>query len=173
MIGVAVGALLLVVAVGSWQAASHPSAKSELRGGGGSAASFSLTSLEEPNGLITLRQFSGRPLVINFWASWCIPCRTEMPALQAAYRQYGSKIDFVGIDINDTQSDARKFVAQVGVTYPTAFDPNGSMSGPYGLFGLPTTVMVDAAGRIVGVHDGGFTSRTLRLALRQAFPTSS
>lgn len=119
---------------------------------------------------MTLRQFAGRPVVVNFWASWCTPCRNEMPVLEAASRHARDEVAFLGIDVNDTRSDAAAFVARVKVTYPIAYDPSGATTGPYGLFGLPTTVFVNRSGTIVGTHAGAFDARTLAAALAQAFP---
>ena len=168
-----VGALVLVVAVvatiGIWQALGRrPTAV--LSGWHRPAPSFQLADLRHPEGSITLRQFAGRPLVVNFWASWCTPCRAEMPVLAAASRRARAEVAFLGIDVNDTRSDAAAFVAKVKVTYPVACDPSGSTTGPYGLFGLPTTVFVNRSGTIVGTHAGAFDTRTIAAALAQAFP---
>ncbi|MHB1787387.1 MAG: TlpA family protein disulfide reductase [Acidimicrobiales bacterium] len=164
-------ALAVVIGVGFWQATTNGSKTPVLTGGGAAAAAFHLPDISNPTRMITLGQFAGHSLVINFWASWCIPCRTEMPVLEAAARHYHSTVKFVGININDTKGDAQAFMAQAGVTYPVAFDPKGTTSGPYGLIGLPTTVFVNASGVVVGVHDGGFTAGTLGSALRKAFGT--
>lgn len=160
-----------LVGVGSWQATTRGTKIPILTGGGKPAAPFHLVDISDPTREITLAQFAGRDLVINFWASWCIPCRTEMPVLEAAARHHHATVNFVGININDTKRDAQAFLSHVGVTYPVAFDPTGTTSGPYGLFGLPTTVFVNGSGTVVGVHDGGFSAKSLASALGQAFGT--
>lgn len=170
-----VSVLALVVAslgaIGIWRALGRqPTA--ELSGASRAAPSFKLADLRHPGGSITLRQFAGRPLVVNFWASWCTPCRTEMPVLEAAARHGRGEVAFLGIDVNDARRDAAAFTAEVKVTYPVAYDPSGSTTGLYGLFGLPTTVFLNRSGTIVGTHAGVFDARTLAAALAQAFPVS-
>ena len=95
-----------------------------------------------------------------------------MPVLQSAARREGRFVAFVGIDVNDTRTDALAFLTRVGVTYPVAYDGTGQTTGRYGLFGLPSTVFVNPAGTIVGVHAGALTSTVVAAALHQAFGTS-
>lgn len=137
------------------------------------APQFTLPAIASSSGSISLQAFRGHDLVVNFWASWCIPCRTEMPLLQSTYRSQKGNVKFVGIDTNDTRNDARSFLAHVKVTYPTAFDPNGLVASEYGLFGLPVTVFVSADGRMVGRHIGQLDSASLDAALQEAFGIGS
>lgn len=150
---------------------SSPTATSnQLTGPSGeSAFSFSLPSVTKGQRVLTLSTFRGRPLVVNFWASWCVPCRTEMPLLEKANKAEGGKVAFVGIDTNDTPAAARAFLAKVHVSYPTASDTNGSLSAKYGLFGLPTTIFISSTGKVLGRHIGQFYANTLGAALSQAF----
>jgi thiol-disulfide isomerase/thioredoxin len=150
---------------------SSPNAESnQLTGPSGAPAfNFSLPSVTTGQRALTLSTFRGRSLVINFWASWCVPCRTEMPLLEKAYKAEGGKVAFVGIDTNDTPAAARAFLAKVHVSYPTASDTNGSLAAKYGLFGLPTTVFISASGKVLGRHIGQFYANTLSAALHQAF----
>ena len=161
----------VLVGVAIWQATSKsPTADSTALSGpaGGPAPDFSLESLSG-SGTVSLATFHGRLLVVNFWASWCIPCRTEMPLLEAAFRSERGRVAFLGIDANDTSSAARAFLAKMHVTYPAVSDPNGAVATRYGLFGLPTTVLISRSGKIVGRHIGELHADTLRAALRQAF----
>lgn len=107
--------------------------------------------------------------MVNFWASWCVPCRIEMPLLERTFRSERGKVAFVGIDSNDTPSAARKFLALVHVTYPVISDPNGRVSVKYGLIGFPTTIFISSTGKVLGRHIGQINSSTLRAALREAF----
>ena len=132
------------------------------------APSFLLENLSG-RGTISLRQFRGDDVVLNFWASWCIPCRTEMPLLEAAYRAHHQKVAFVGVDTNDTKGAALAFVRRVNVTYPSAFDPDGNTAPAYGLIGLPDTVFVASDGRIRGRLIGQIDASTLEAALEEAF----
>src|SRR5207245_7193678 len=102
----------------------------------GQAPEFHLADLRNPSDSLSLSQFRGHPLVLNFWASWCEPCKREMPALQAVYRRVHTEIRFVGIDHQDARSDALQFLRQTGATYPSAYAPVGAPAGSSGLCGL-------------------------------------
>ena len=164
--------LAVLVAVAVWQAVTKaPNADSTALVGrtGQLAPTFSLPSLADPSHDLSLATFRGRPLVINFWASWCVPCRTEMPLLETAFRSERRKVAFLGIDANDTSSAARAFLAQVHVTYPAVSDASGTVATKYGLYGLPTTVFISPAGKVIGRHIGELHTGTLHAALREAF----
>lgn len=133
------------------------------------APGWSLPDLRNPSGVVSLAQFAGRPVVINFWASWCPPCRKEMPALASQARQLTGRVAFVGVDTSDQRGPAVAFAAQSGVTYPLAFDPRAGVADRYGSYGLPTTIFVSAAGQIVGRQVGGMTSTRLAQLLEQTF----
>jgi cytochrome c biogenesis protein CcmG, thiol:disulfide interchange protein DsbE len=102
----------------------------------------------------------GRVVVVNFWASWCVPCREEMPALEAVSRGYaeaGKPVTVIGVDASDVRTEAAKFIAEVGVTYPTVYDQQGLRGGvaaSWSVTALPQTWFVardgSRAGRIAG-----------------------
>ena len=133
------------------------------------APSFTLASLSGPSREVSLSVFRGRPLVLNFWASWCVPCRTEMPLLERTYRAERGKVQFLGIDSNDTPNAGLAFYDHVHVTYPALSDPKGSIATRYGLFGLPTTVFISPSGKIIGRFIGQLHANTLLAALKEAF----
>ncbi len=111
---------------------------------------------------LSLAEFRGHPVVLNFWASWCPPCREEMPALEAAYRKYQAQgVVVIGIDgATDTWSASRTFLSVRGVTYPVARDDRGQIGQSYHVTALPTTYFIRADGRIAGVAlTGGFTGK--------------
>ena len=111
---------------------------------------------------ISLDRFRGHPIVLNFWASWCPPCRAEMPALEAAYRKYaGRGVIVIGIDgATDTWEASRSFLAARGVTYPVGRDDRGQVAQSYHVAALPTTIFIKADGRVAGVAlTGGFTGQ--------------
>jgi thiol-disulfide isomerase/thioredoxin len=103
---------------------------------------------------VSLRQYSGRPVVINFFANWCVPCQEEAPGLAKLARQFGSKVQMLGIAIDSKQPGASRFASHYGWSWPIVFDPNDSLAFRYGIPGKPTTIVVDQQGRIAWEHAG-------------------
>jgi cytochrome c biogenesis protein CcmG, thiol:disulfide interchange protein DsbE len=108
----------------------------------------------------------GRPLVLNVWASWCIPCRKEMPAFQSIYTQARGTVGFLGVDYLDEESAARRLAADTGVTYPLAADPKGTEVAKLGVTALPTTLFFSAEGVLRGRRFGELDAERLRAAIR-------
>ena len=108
------------------------------------------------SGTTTVGAFLDRPLVLNFFASWCTPCITEMPALESVHQQRPD-IAFVGLAVNDTPTRAREIVADTGGTYATGVDPDSAISNAYEILGMPTTLFIAPDGEVVYQHTGGLT----------------
>ena len=109
---------------------------------------------------ITLSDLHGQAVLINFWASWCPPCRNEMPAIQQVYEEYRDE-GFIVLAVNSQEQDAgvAAFAEPLGLTFPILIDRDGSVFDDYQVAALPTTFFVDRAGVIRGVTTGGFLSR--------------
>ena len=101
-----------------------------------------------------------RPTVVNLWASWCGPCREEMPAVEAFARSHPD-VHVVGIAIDDTTDSAREFAREVGVTFPLGIDGEDAVGDGYGVTGLPTTLVLDRAGRLAATWAGPVTAADL------------
>lgn len=120
---------------------------------GTTAPSFNLALVG--GGMLSSAQLKGNPVVINFWASWCVPCQEEAPTLQAIYKQYAAKgVRVVGVDYEDTDADAQAFMRQYGVTYPSIRDPQGSLATEFGIRGVPETFFIDRNFRFFSIGQG-------------------
>lgn len=108
-----------------------------------------------------LEELRGRPVVVNFWASWCGPCREEAPHLAAAHTEYGERVQFLGVDILDSRASARGFMREAGWTYPSVFDATGAIRDGLGLIGQPVTLFYDASGEVVDTWVGALGEQEL------------
>jgi cytochrome c biogenesis protein CcmG, thiol:disulfide interchange protein DsbE len=127
------------------------------------ATGFSIPSLGHPGQRASLAQFTGRPVIVNFFASWCGPCQRETPELAQFYRQSGGRTVIIGVDSNDQASHAMKFVAAKGVGYPVGVDPfPARVTTSYGVTALPQTFFLNAQHRIVKRVYGAVTAQQLR-----------
>lgn len=115
---------------------------------------------------------SERPAVVNVWASWCIPCRSEAPLLTSAHEQYGDRIDFIGIAIQDTQTGAAEFLAEFAITYENLFDVDADIRGVMGGSGVPITYFVAPGGALVETHFGIIDEGQLALAIDELLASS-
>ena len=98
-------------------------------------------------GALTPADYADRPVVVNFWASWCGPCRQEAPVFERLSQEYGERgVMFIGINIQDANSDAEAYLSEFGITYPNGNDEDGSISVDYGVIGIPVTFFVNRDG---------------------------
>ncbi|HSD25803.1 MAG TPA: redoxin family protein [Vicinamibacteria bacterium] len=131
------------------------------------APQFALPPLDggAPIALSTLR---GRPVVVNFWATWCVPCLQEHPVLVEAARTLGDRVQFLGVVYEDGEPEVRRFLARRGSAYPSLLDPESRTAIAFGVFGVPETFFVDGEGRIAAKHVGPLDAESLGAKLRQA-----
>jgi thiol-disulfide isomerase/thioredoxin len=134
------------------------------------APGFSLENVVDGRPPVELRGLRGTPVVLNFWGSWCEPCKKEMPDLQAVHEQLGDQVRFVGVDVDDSRRLARAFLTKVGVTYPSGYDPNKTVFNRYKLVGAPDTMLVGADGDLVAKHIGIISADELRDLIREHLP---
>ena len=103
-----------------------------------------------------LRSLRGFPVVVNLWASWCGPCKFEIPFLQRQFREHGTKVAFLGVNSDDSESGAREAAAKLPMPYPSVVDPRANLAGRLGARGLPVTVFYDREGKEAYVHQGAY-----------------
>ena len=170
---VAATALALVAALGvaSWlsedpQAEGDAGSSMDLAPQGDlpdSNADVRLAALGDGGTDRTLGELLGtRPVVLNFFASWCAPCIDEMPAFERVHQSLGDQVTIVGMAYQDAEDDALATVARTGVTYPAYADDGGAALTWFGGLSMPSTVFLDAAGEVVDVHSGALTEEELR-----------
>jgi cytochrome c biogenesis protein CcmG/thiol:disulfide interchange protein DsbE len=105
--------------------------------------------------VISLEDLRGKVVFLNFWASWCVPCRAEAKTLESAWKKYKDRrVVFLGVNIQDNEKDARSFIQEFGITYMNGIDDTGRIAVDYGVWGIPETFFIDGQGRITYKHVG-------------------
>ena len=123
-------------------------------------------TMEDKNGAaVALSSFHGKPVVLNFWASWCGPCKSEMPAFEDAFRTYGDRVHFVMVNLTDgsqeTLSSAKAFLESSGYTFPVYFDTRLEGAARYGVVGIPASFFINAEGRVVAAANTALSADML------------
>ena len=120
----------------------------------------------EGNEITLSALMDGKPTVLNFWASWCGPCRSEMPHIQEAYERLSGEVSFVMINMTDgqreTQESAEEYMAESGWTFPIYFDSDYDAAMTYGAYSLPQTYFIDAEGRLIAAARGSMSAEVLQ-----------
>jgi cytochrome c biogenesis protein CcmG/thiol:disulfide interchange protein DsbE len=133
------------------------------------APAFDLETLD--GGRLSLAELRGSAVVLNFWASWCIPCREEAPLLTAADANYGPRgVRVLGVVYQDSAENTRDFMRRYGQTYPGLLDPDGRTAIDYGVFGIPETFFIDASGVVSSRQVGAVTEAELRRKIEAIVP---
>jgi len=157
---------LFIAAVIAVSLATNTSSASPASPNYPAAAGFTLPALGQAGKQISLSQYQGKPVIVNFWASWCEPCQKETPLLASWYKQQHGHVVLLGLDENDTTANALKFAHAKGVSYPIGFDPQVTAALAYNVDGLPQTFFLNAQHRIVDHVLGAVTSAQLAKGLR-------
>ena len=123
---------------------------------------------------VKLSDFRGKPTVVNFWASWCGPCKSEMPDFDAVYQRMGDDIHFLMVNMTDggqeTLAGAQKFIADSGYTFPVYYDTQYSATMAYGAYSLPMTFFFDADGYVIAQATGAIDKDTLMQGIGMIYP---
>ena len=131
------------------------------------------TVYDEAGNEVRLSDYLGKPVVVNFWASWCGPCRMEMPEFQEKHLELGGEVQFLMINMTggrETVETARDFIAGQGYTFPVLYDTEGDAAVTYGAYALPTTYFIDAAGYAIAQARGAINSETLQAGIDMIYP---
>jgi cytochrome c biogenesis protein CcmG, thiol:disulfide interchange protein DsbE len=147
-----------------WKVAQGSQKEAEL---GKPAPNFTLGRLDRA-GSLQLSSLRGKVVVLNFWASWCQPCKLEAPDLAASAKKWSGRVVVLGVDVNDPRGDARGFMRKYGITYPIVHDNKNVTSPKYGLTGLPETFFLDRRGRIVSHVISGLKTADLQRGVEEA-----
>jgi cytochrome c biogenesis protein CcmG/thiol:disulfide interchange protein DsbE len=176
--GVAIGLVALLFILLAWSLLTDESGslgKQANRGERPAAPDFTLERLDS-EGTLQLSSLKGRAVVVNFWASWCNPCKEEAPFLEEVWRDNRDRgLVVVGLDAKDFRADARRFAERFGLTFPLVYDGPGDSTDPYGVTGFPETFVVDREGKVVAAFKGGVDDEDVRpellAAIEQALET--
>ncbi len=114
---------------------------------------------------VRLSDYAGTPVVINFWATWCGPCKSELPAFDAAYREYGDEVQFMMINLTDGQRETvdvvQAFLEEGGYSFPVCYDTTQQAAGTYGVYSIPLTLFIDREGQLAQYQVGAMSKEML------------
>jgi Thiol-disulfide isomerase and thioredoxins len=164
VVGAALAAVILVVgfAVLSGDNDVEPRGTTAVEAAS-TAPSVPSTSFEMLDGSSgSFAAYRGRPLVVNFFASWCTPCLAELPGFERVHQELNQQVAFLGLNLQDRPADGRWVVEETGITYDVGRDPSGELFRTLRGVAMPTTVFVDAQGRVVDVHSGELSAGALK-----------
>lgn len=133
------------------------------------AADFTVENLN--GGEVKLSDYKGKPVVLNFWASWCGPCKNEMPNFQKALEEYGSKVQFLMVNLTDGQreskEDAKSFIDEQGYTFPVFYDTMSEAQKQYSIVSIPQTYFINAEGKVAAYCQGAISDAKLKSGIEE------
>jgi cytochrome c biogenesis protein CcmG/thiol:disulfide interchange protein DsbE len=168
--GAAIGLVVLLFILLAWSLATNKGgdlSKMANRGDRPTAPDFTLERLDR-SGSLALSSLRGKAVVLNVWASWCVPCKEEAPYLEQVARARRSDVVVVGLDAKDFREDARRFASRYELTFPLVYDGPGKTLGGYGVTGFPETFVIDREGHVVRAFAGAVNGDDERVQLRSA-----
>jgi cytochrome c biogenesis protein CcmG, thiol:disulfide interchange protein DsbE len=169
--GVAIGLVALLFVLLAWSLLHDEGgdlSKQANRGDRPAAPDFTLERLDR-DGKLQLASLRGKVVVLNAWASWCVPCKEEAPFLEQVWRSNRERgVVVLGLDAKDFRADARRFADRYGVTFPLVYDGPGDVIDGYGVTGFPETFVIDREGRVVRAFVGAVNGEDERAELRTA-----
>ena len=127
------------------------------------------TMLDKDGNEVNLSSFFGKPIILNFWASWCGPCKSEMPDLQEYYEKYGQEIHFLLVSLDDSVDTAKSFITEAGYTFPVYFDTTSMGAYTYGASSIPITFFIDANGDLVAYYRGAMSAGILQQGIEMIY----
>jgi cytochrome c biogenesis protein CcmG/thiol:disulfide interchange protein DsbE len=131
------------------------------------APGFALASVRTESEVLHLSDFRGKAVVVNFYASWCGPCRQELPDFEAVSRDLAAEVAFIAVNVQESRADALGILDETGATFPAVLDTDGEVARRYGLRGMPSTYLLDADGVVRKFGPGALDAETLRTELRE------
>ena len=131
------------------------------------------TMLDMDGNEVTLASFFGKPIILNFWASWCGPCKMEMPDIQKFYEKYGEDIHFLLVSVDDSLDTAKAFIAENGYTFPVYFDASSMGAYTYGASSIPLTFFIDAEGNLTAYYMGAMSEGILQQGVDMIRPAAT
>jgi thiol-disulfide isomerase/thioredoxin len=159
---IGIGGGFVAIAITVWLVLASATGLARPAGPPPLAKSFSLAAVSQPGRTVSLASYAGRPVVVNFFASWCAPCQRETPLLARYYTSQHGRVAIIGIDSNDELAAAVRFLQKAGVRYPVGSDPfPARVTTSYGVYALPQTFFLNDQHRIVAHVVGAVTARVL------------
>ena len=119
---------------------------------------------------VRLSDYFGKPIVLNFWASWCGPCQMEMPEFQEKYLEYGAEVQFLMVNVWDAKEEGAKYIQSKGYTFPVFYDTDSQAAAVYGIYSIPTTFFIDAEGNAVAQATGAINAELLQKGIGMILP---